>query len=243
MRNILDNIHNQWRYPIIILLLAIIVLNAKFDIGLDKMTFKSPQENINQYLQHVDSSGPTTAGEEKTGIPLFDENRVQGDMLYKLGDKEYLVYVFIDTVDSTSNMSELEKAINDYKLNKGELPVYSLSFDTLINTDDEYLMQDAPVLLKMKRTTDEHGNVTTLISGIYHNTSEFNKHLLSKEKEKETSGKSTTHLKDTKSDTKPDTSNTETHSTDSTPKETTDSNNKDDSSLFDKVTDIFKNWR
>lgn len=176
MRNFLDAIHNKWRWPLIILLIIILILNSKFNIKLDDYSFKTPQENINQFLVKTEGLGPSTMGEAKSGNALYDENRIPGENLSKMGDAKYLVYIHGGSdYEKLENVTSLENAINHYKQQDGAIPFYSIETKDLIDTTNAVYIAQAPVVLELTRESYE-GDYRVLVTNMMSTNKDFSKH-------------------------------------------------------------------
>ena len=173
MRNFLDAIHNKWRWPLILLLIIILILNSKFNINLDDYSFKTPEENINQFIVKTEGLGPSTMGEAKSGNALYDENRILGENLYKMGDAKYLVYVHGGSdYAKVERVVNLEKAIAAYTVQKEAIPLYSIETKDLIGTTNEIYIEQAPVVLELTRESFE-GNYRVLITNMMSTDKDF----------------------------------------------------------------------
>ena len=176
-RNILDMIHTDLRWPLIIVFSIIIFVNASGKIQIDGLFDATPQENINKFVNSVENVNPDyTVDGKATGVYLYDQNRLTYNMMYEMGHKEYYVYVFTKNIPTDDLMNKAVEGI----LNAESKPkVYSIASKDLIGTFDEIYVDMAPILLKLERDNSEKGikptvsvqNMYTLdtISSLYSN--------------------------------------------------------------------------
>lgn len=198
LRNLFDLIHNELRWPIIIVLGILLFVNASGKFNIDAVLDKTPEENINQFLTQVENINPKkTMNEELTGVPLYDENRILYYMLYEMGDRDY--YVFVFTKDTAIDY-EMIQAVNQYKELGGDIPLYGMNVTELKGTPDEMLMEKAPFVLKLSRQNIEGFEKPVAIkSGIYDSVELVNELML---KTIEPSNKEQGKKEEAKSETK-----------------------------------------
>lgn len=165
-RNILDMIHTDLRWILIIIFAVIIFINTSGRIQIDALFDTTPQENINKFVNSIENVNPNyTVDGEATGVPLYDQNRLTYNMMYEMGHKDYFVYVFSKNISTDSLMNN---AVEGILSAESKPKIYGISSTDLIGTYDEIYIDMAPVLLKLERDNSEKGSKPTVsVQNIY----------------------------------------------------------------------------
>lgn len=109
---------------------------------------RSLEENMNQFLVGVEGTNKYPYEESRTGLDVYDKNRIMYNQMYEMGDKQYFVYVYSGDPERDA---ELNAAVELYEKRKGHLPVYKLKYVDLLESDDKELTLGDSKIFEMFR--------------------------------------------------------------------------------------------